>query len=75
MTTIVVHTCVNPDFLPLSWKVLLSGYAAEYIYERGRLDPSLPFEELRRRSQVNDAALAGMGPPISRGAFVRPGQA
>src|SRR5262245_21731816 len=35
-TTIVLHTRVNPDHLPISWKVLLSGYAAEYVYEGGR---------------------------------------
>jgi hypothetical protein len=60
-TTILVHTRVNPGHVPLSWKVLLSGYAAQYVYERGRLDTSLPFEELRRRSRVNDAARAADG--------------
>ena len=57
-TTILLHTRVNPDHLPLSWKLLLSGYAAEYAYEKGRLDTSLPFEELRRRSRINAAAQA-----------------
>jgi hypothetical protein len=57
-TTIVLHTRVNPDSMPLSWRVLLSGYAAEYAYQRGRLDTSLPFEELQRRSRVNEAARA-----------------
>jgi hypothetical protein len=60
-TTIVFHTRVNPGHLPLSWKVLLSGHAAEYAHEHGRLDPSLPFEELRRRSRVNPAAVAADG--------------
>jgi hypothetical protein len=57
-TTILLHTRVNPGHLPLSWKVLLSGHAAEYAWEQGRLDPSLPFEELQRRSRINDAARA-----------------
>jgi hypothetical protein len=57
-TTIFLHTRVNPDHLPLSWKVLLSGYAAEYAYEKERLDTSLPFDELRRRSLINAAAQA-----------------
>ena len=57
-TQILLHTRVNPDHLPFSWKVLLSGYAAEYAYEKGRLDQSLPFEALRRRSRINDAARA-----------------
>jgi hypothetical protein len=55
-TTILFHTRVNPGHLPLSWKVLLSGHAAEYAHDNGRLDPSLPFEELRRRSRINAAA-------------------
>jgi hypothetical protein len=66
-TTILLHTRVNPGHPPLSWKVLLSGYAAEYVYERGRFDTSLPFEELRRRSRINDAARAAdRAPDFSR---------
>jgi hypothetical protein len=62
-TTILAHARVNPGHVPMSWKVLLSGYAAEYLYEMGRLDQSLPFEELRRRSQVNAAAQAADAAP------------
>jgi hypothetical protein len=66
-TTILLHTRVNPGHLPLSWKVLLSGYAAQYAYEQGRLDTSLPFEELQRRSRINDAARAAdQAPDFSR---------
>lgn len=66
-TTIVLHTRVNPDSMPLSWRVLLSGYAAEYAYQRGRLDTSLPFEDLRRRSRINEAARAAdRAPDFSR---------
>jgi hypothetical protein len=66
-TTILLHTRVNPGHLPLSWKVLLSGHAAEYAWEQGRLDPSLPFEELQRRSRINDAARAAdQTPDFSR---------
>jgi Domain of unknown function (DUF4105) len=57
-TSILTHTRVNPGHLPLSWKVLLSGYVPEYIYENRRIDTSLPFEELRRRSHINSAAHA-----------------
>jgi hypothetical protein len=39
-----------------NWKVLLSGYAAEYAYELEMLDTSLPFAELRKRSLVNAKA-------------------
>ena len=57
-TTILLNTRVNPGHLPLSWKVLLSGHAAEYAHEWGRLDTSMPFAELQRRSRINEAARA-----------------
>jgi hypothetical protein len=57
-TSILTHTRVNPGHLPLSWKVLLSGYVPEYLYEQRRIDTSLPFEELKRRSHINAAAQA-----------------
>ncbi len=57
-TMILAHTAVNPGSIPFSWKILLSGYAPEYAYDQGRLDRSLPFEELRRRSHINAAAQA-----------------
>jgi hypothetical protein len=66
-TTVALHARVNPDALPLSWRVLLSGYAAEYVYLGGRLDTSLPFDELRRRSRINEAARAAdQAPDFSR---------
>ncbi len=57
-TTILWHSRVNPDHLPFSWKVLLSGYVPEYVYDAGRLDTSLPFSELFRRSHINEGAQA-----------------
>jgi hypothetical protein len=64
---ILVHTRVNPDHLGYSWKVLLSGYAAEYAYDAGKLDHGLPFPELQRRSRINDAAMAAdQAPDFSR---------
>ena len=39
-----------------NWKILLSGYAAEYAYELGKLDNSIPFAELRKRSYINQRA-------------------
>jgi hypothetical protein len=47
----------------MSLDVLLSGYAARQAYRNGRLDTSLPFEELERRSHVNAAALAADADP------------
>ncbi len=57
-TAILMNTRVNPESLPFSWKVLLSGYTPQYAYEKGRLDRSLSFEELQRRSLVNAAGQA-----------------
>jgi hypothetical protein len=66
-TNIVSHTRVNATALPMSWKVLLSGYAAEYAYENGRLDRALPFPELQRRSHINARAQAAdQAPDFSR---------
>jgi hypothetical protein len=66
-TAILMNTRVNPDSLPFSWKVLVSGYTPAYVYDSGRMDQSLPFEELKRRSLVNAAAQAAdRAPDFSR---------
>lgn len=66
-TMILAHTTVNPGHLPMSWKVLLSGYAAEYAYDQGHLDRSLPFAELKRRGHINARAQAAdKSPDFSR---------
>jgi hypothetical protein len=55
-TTVLLHTRVNQGSPPWSWKILLSGYVPQYVYELGRLDTSVPFAELERRALVNDRA-------------------
>jgi hypothetical protein len=60
-TGIWLHTLVNPEHLPFSWKILASGYVPEYAYEAGRLDTSLPFSELKRRAHINARAKAADG--------------
>ena len=52
-TTIWMHAHVNPNRVPFSWKILLSGYVPEYLYEQGRLDQSLPFSELQSLAHIN----------------------
>jgi hypothetical protein len=47
-----------PGRVPYSWKILLSGYLPEYLYERGRLDSSVPFAELQQRANINALAQA-----------------
>jgi hypothetical protein len=51
-----VHGQVNPDRVPFSWKILASGYVAEYLYDMGRLDASVSFAELTNRGHVNPRA-------------------
>lgn len=66
-TNILMHAAFSRDRPAYSWKILASGHAAEHVYDSGRLDTSLPFPELMRRSRVNDAALAaGAAPDFSR---------
>jgi hypothetical protein len=57
-TSILMHTRMNPEAPPISWKVLLSGYVPDYLYELGRLDTSRPFAELEKMSRVNARAHA-----------------
>jgi Domain of unknown function (DUF4105) len=57
-TSIVFHTRMNPESPPMSWKVLLSGYVPDYLYELGRVDTSRPFAELEKISRVNARAHA-----------------
>ncbi|MEM7171778.1 MAG: DUF4105 domain-containing protein [Pseudomonadota bacterium] len=55
-TNIATHAWALGGDLPVSWKILASGYFPELVYQHGALDQSLPFEELKRRSLVNDRA-------------------
>jgi Domain of unknown function (DUF4105) len=57
-TAIWFNTRVNPGHLPFSWKILLSGYVPEYLYESKSLDNRLPFEELQRLAYINPIAQA-----------------
>ena len=57
-TSIWLMTRLNPGHVPFSWKILLSGYLPEYLYEQGRLDTSVPFAELQRRAYINPRAQA-----------------
>ncbi len=57
-TNIVQHVNnLSPEFVPYDYRVLLPGLTAELAYELGLLDASVSFEELKRRSRVNDLAI------------------
>jgi Domain of unknown function (DUF4105) len=55
-TSILMHTRMNPESPPMSWKILLSGYVPDYLYDLGRIDTTKPFAELEKRSLVNARA-------------------
>jgi len=44
---------VDPGHIPFSWKILLSGYVPEYLYESGRLNQQLSLAELKDQAYVN----------------------
>ncbi len=51
--TIWLHATVNPGHVPFSWKIVLSGYMPDYLFDQCRLMPGLPFAELRQRGHAN----------------------
>jgi Domain of unknown function (DUF4105) len=66
-SNIWLNARVNPGAPPYSWKIVLSGYVPEYMYEHGILDTSVPFAELQRRAVINARAQAAdQAPDFSR---------
>lgn len=64
--------------LPMDYRLLLSGYLPEYVYERGGVDTRVPLEELRARGFINPRAheagdVPGFSEAIRRGVPVPPG--
>jgi len=45
----------NPDSR-LDWRIIVNGFLDEMLYERGAIDTSLPFPELKKRSLINERA-------------------
>jgi hypothetical protein len=38
------------------WRIIVNGFIDELLYERKAIDTSLPFQELKKRSLINDRA-------------------
>jgi len=57
-TGVLLHTRAYEGRARYNWKILLSGYTAEYAYEIGGLDNTLSFAELKQRAHVNERARA-----------------
>ena len=46
---------------PFDWRLIVNGYADQMLYERGAIDTSLPFDDLKRRSNIVERAHAAEG--------------
>ena len=57
-TTAIRKQKLASDRLPLDWRLIVNGFGDELLYDRGQLDQSLPFAELKRISRVNEKAKA-----------------
>ena len=53
---ILYHVRSLGNELPYTWELLLNGYADRYAYKAGGLSHALSFEDLKRRSRINNAA-------------------
>ena len=47
----------------LDWRLLANGHIDELLYERGQIDTSIPFAELRARSNITEKAKAAADSP------------
>jgi hypothetical protein len=43
---------------PFDWRILLNGRIDELAYERGNIDTSMPFDELKQKSEITQRAKA-----------------
>ena len=72
-TTIIRQRVIHAGGrLPLSWRLFANAYMAEFLYRRGLLDTSRPFEELKAMSWINERA-RGIGESEDFSARIREG--
>jgi hypothetical protein len=57
-TTAIRNQRTAEERAPWDWRMLVNGLADELLYERGAIDRSLPFPELKRLAHVNERAKA-----------------
>jgi Domain of unknown function (DUF4105) len=61
-TTIRMHQGQTLKTLPpFDWRMIVNGYGDQMLYERGMIDTSLPFDELKRRSRIVERAHVAEG--------------
>lgn len=62
----ILHKHAAKGRADLHWSVVLNGYADQHAYDAGALDTTLPFDQFKRRSRINDRAkAAGDAPDFS----------
>lgn len=57
-TTAIRKQKLASDRRPFDWRFIVNGFGDDLLYDRGQLDQSLPFAELKRISRVNEKAKA-----------------
>lgn len=62
-TTIRVHTRNAGGTMRYDWRLLVNGYIDQMLYERGAIDTSMPFAELRGRGNIDQRAQAADDDP------------
>lgn len=62
-TTIRHHAMHVGEGKPWDWRILANGHIDELGYERGTIDTSLPFPELKLRSDITEKAKAANNAP------------
>jgi hypothetical protein len=62
-TSIRLHAVDIGIERPWDWRILVNGRGEELLYSRGQVNTSVPFDELRARSDVTAAARAALGEP------------
>ena len=55
-TNIRGHTAPYTGKTKLDWRIIVNGFIDEMMYERGTVNTSLPFAELKKRSYINARA-------------------
>lgn len=62
-TTIRHHALHVGEGHPWDWRILANGHIDELGYERGMIDTSLPFPEMKARSEITEKAKAANAAP------------
>lgn len=63
-TTTIRHHALNAGGgNPWDWRILVNGHVDELLYERGSINTSLPFPEMKERSDITEKAKSANAAP------------